>query len=94
MHGLSGGGEGQVRGQSPSGFTYQLKQLEEVYVGIEHILDLLQPLLGEGAHGVADGVHPSPALEDDKAFQQGLAAGDVLQGEIWHSEGKLEKWEN
>lgn len=66
-----------------------MDELEEVDIGIEGVLDLLQACLCEGAHGVADAVEASPAREDDEALEQFLAAGDLLQSQVWHAVRKL-----
>lgn len=69
--------------------TDQSEDLEEVQVGVEDVLYRLQLLMGEGAHVVADRVHALTAVEEDEALQQGLAAGDVFQLQVWDPEGKL-----
>lgn len=69
--------------------THQFEDFEEVQVGVEGVLDLLQPLLAHGAHGVADAVEAHAAGKEEEPLQQGLAAGDVLQLEVRDAEGKL-----
>lgn len=68
---------------------YQFEDFEEVQISIENVLYLLQPLLGEGTHGVADPVEPHATGEDDEALQQSLAAGYVFQLQVWDTIGKL-----
>lgn len=69
--------------------THQFEDFEEVQISIEDVLYLLQPLLAEGTHGVADSVEPHATGEDDEALQQGLAAGYVFQLQVWDTKGKL-----
>lgn len=69
--------------------THQFEDFEEVQVGVEDVLDLLQPLLAHGAHGVADAVEAHAAGKEEEPLQQGLAAGDVLQLQVGDAEGKL-----
>lgn len=69
--------------------AHQLEDFKEVQVGVEDVLDLLQPLLAQGAHGVADSVEAHAAGEDDEALQQGLAAGDVFELQIRDAVGEL-----
>lgn len=72
--------------------THQSEYFEEVQVGVNDVLDALQPLLAQGTHGVADAVQPhSPTGEYDEALQQGLAAGDIFELQVWDAEGKL-RW--
>jgi len=68
---------------------YQSEEFEEVQVGVEDVLYLLQLRLAEGTHGVAHPVEPHATGEDDEALQQSLAAGDVLQLQVWDTKGKL-----
>lgn len=69
--------------------AHQLEDFKEVQVGVEDVLDLLQPLLAQGAHGVANSVEAHAAGEDDEAFEQGLAAGDVFELQVRDAIGKL-----
>lgn len=48
--------------------TNQLKEFKEVYVGVKHVLDVLQPLLGKSTHGIPDPIQPSAAGEDDESL--------------------------
>lgn len=73
--------------------THLLEDFEEVQVGVQGVLDLLQPLLTHGAHGVADAVEAQAAGKEEEFLQQGLAAGDVLQLQVGDAEGKLEEME-
>lgn len=70
--------------------THQFEDFEEVEVSVEDVLDLLQPLLAQGTHGVADPVEPHASGEDDEALEQGLAAGYVFQLQVRDTVGKLE----
>ena len=70
--------------------TDQPKEFEEVDVGVEAVLDCLQPLGRQDAHGVADGVEAAAAWEHQDALQQTQATGDVLQVQVRHPAGKLE----
>lgn len=67
----------------------QPEEFEEVYVGVEQVLDDLQPLWRQDAHGVPDGVEPSAAGEYQESLQEVKAAGDVLQMQVWDAEGEL-----
>lgn len=58
--------------------TDQPEELEEVDVGVELVLNDLQPLSREDAHGVTNSIEPTAAREDKESLQQGQAAGDVL----------------
>lgn len=69
--------------------TDQLEDFKKVQVGVEDVLDLLQPLLAQGAHGVANSVQAHAAGEDDEALEQGLAAGDVFELQVWDAIGEL-----
>lgn len=73
--------------------THQSEDFEEVQVGVQDVLDLLQLLLTHGAHGVADPVEAHAAGKEDESLQQGLAAGYVLQLKVGDAEGKLEDME-
>lgn len=70
--------------------THQSEDFKEVQVGVEDVLDLLQPLLAQGAHGVANPVEAHAAGEDDEALEQGLAAGDVFELQVRDAIGKLD----
>lgn len=70
--------------------THQFEDFKEVQVGVEDVLDLLQPLLAQGAHGVANPVEAHAAGEDDEALEQGLAAGDVFELQVRDAVGKLD----
>lgn len=76
-------------GGSGSGGAHQLEDLKEVQVGVEDVLDLLQPLLAQGAHGVANSVEAHAAGEEDEALEQCLAAGDVFELQVRDAEGEL-----
>lgn len=69
--------------------AHQSEDFKEVQVGVEDVLDLLQPLLAQGAHGVANPVEAHAAGEDDEALEQGLAAGDVFELQVRDAVGKL-----
>lgn len=69
--------------------AHQLEDFKEVQVGVEDVLDLLQPLLAQGAHGVANSVEAHAAGEDDEALEQGLAAGDVFELQVRDAIGEL-----
>lgn len=71
------------------GVTHQLEDFKEVQVGVEDVLDLLQPLLAQGTHGVANSVEAHAAGEDDEALEQGLAAGNVFELQVRDAVGKL-----
>lgn len=71
--------------------TDQPEEFEEVNVGVEAVLDDLQPLWGQGTHGVSDGVESSTTGEHQEPFQQPDAAGYLLQAQVWDPEGKLGK---
>lgn len=71
--------------------THQFEDFEEIQVSIEDVLDLLQPLLAHGAHGVADPVEAHATGEDDEALEQGLVAGYVFELKVWDTVGKLGK---
>lgn len=73
--------------------THQLEDLEEVQIGVQDVLDLLQPLLTHGTHGVTDAVEAHAAGKEDESLQQGLAAGYVLELKVGDTEGKLEDME-
>lgn len=73
--------------------THQFEDFEEVQVGVQNVLDLLQPLLTHGAHGVADAVEAHAAGKNDESFKQGLAAGYVFQLKVRHTEGELKNME-
>lgn len=70
--------------------THQFEDFEEVDVSVEDVLDLLQPLLAQGTHGIADPMEPHATGKDDEALQQGLAAGYVFQLQVWDTVSKLE----
>lgn len=76
------------------GVTHQLEDFKEVQVGVEDVLDLLQPLLAQGAHGVANSVEAHAAGEDDEALEQGLAAGDVFELQVRDAIGELAMQKN
>lgn len=71
------------------GVAHQLEDFKEVEVGVKDVLDGLQPLLAQGAHGVANTVEAHAAGEDDEALEQGLAAGDVFELQVRDAVGKL-----
>lgn len=71
--------------------TNQFEDLEEVQISVKDILYILQPLLAEGTHGIADPVESHSTGEDDEALQQGLTARNVFQLQIWDTIGKLDK---
>lgn len=75
--------------KSLSGSTNQLEDLEEVQVGVEDVFYPLQPLLAQGAHGVADSVESHSTRENDEALQQRLAARYVLELKVRDPECKL-----
>lgn len=74
--------------------AHQLEDFKEVQVGVEDVLNLLQPLLAQGAHGVANSVEAHAAGEDDEALEQGLAAGDVFELQVRDAIGELAKQKN
>lgn len=76
---------------SPETHTDQLEEFEEVHVGVELLLDHLQPLRREDAHGIADAVECTAAGEDQESFQQVQAASNVFQTQVRSSKGKLVK---
>lgn len=71
--------------------THQSEDLEEVQISIKDVLYLLQPLLAEGTHSIADAVESHSTGEDDEALQQGLTARNVFQLQVWDTIGKLDK---
>lgn len=71
--------------------THQFEDFEEVQVGVQNVLDLLQPLLTHSAHGVPDPVEAKPAGKNDESLKQGLAAGYVFQLKVRDTKGKLRK---
>lgn len=73
--------------------THQFEDFEEVQVGVQNVLDLLQPLLTHSAHGVADPVEAHAAGKNDESFKQGLAAGYVFQLKVRDTKGKLKNME-
>lgn len=58
--------------------TDQPEELEKVDIGVEFVLNDLQPLWGEDAHGIANSVESTAAGENEESLQQGQAAGNVL----------------
>ena len=70
--------------------TDQPQEFEEVDVGVEAVLDGLQPLGRQDAHGAADGVQATVAGEHQETLQQTQATGDVLEVQVRYPAGKLE----
>ena len=70
--------------------TDQPEEFEEVDVGVEAVLDGLQPLGHQDAHGVADGVEAVAAGEHQETLQQTQATGDILEVQVRYPAGKLE----
>lgn len=73
--------------------TNQSEDLEKVQISIEDVLYLLQPLLAESTHGVADPMEAHATGEDYEALQQGLTACNVFQLQVWDTKCKLETME-
>lgn len=68
-----------------------MEELEEVHVGIQSIFHPLQDARGEGAQGTTHSLCPATLAEDDEAVQEWLAAGNVLQSQVWDSMSKLQR---
>lgn len=69
--------------------THQMEKLEEVCVGVQRVLDLLQVLLGKGTHCLVHSLEAPWTAEDNEAIQQGLATGNIFQSQFWDAKGKL-----
>lgn len=69
---------------------YHTEELEDVHVGVQSVFHPLQGPLGEGAQGLSHCWHPAALREDQEALQEGLAAGDVPQHQVWDSVSKLQ----
>lgn len=57
--------------------THQPEDFEKVDIGVEFVLDDLQPLLGQGAHGIANSVEPAAAGENKESLQHVVVAGNI-----------------
>lgn len=79
------------RGRAAEHLPYHVEELEEVHVGVQGVFHPLQGALREGAQAVAHCLGCTALGKDQETLQEGLAAGDVLQHQVWDSTGKLQK---
>lgn len=70
---------------------YHVEELEEVHVGVQGVFHPLQGALREGAQAATHCLSRSALGKDQETLQEGLAAGDVLQHQVWDSMSKLQK---
>lgn len=61
-----------------TGPTDQAEEFKEVDIGVEFVLDDLQALWSQDAHGIPNGMEASAAGKYQESLQQVQAAGDVL----------------
>lgn len=79
------------RGRAAEHLPYHVEELEEVHVGVQGVFHPLQGALREGAQAAAHCLGCTALGKDQETLQEGLAAGDVLQHQVWDSTSKLQK---